>query len=172
MLVIGGDTGNDKDHRNMRQKKSRLRNVELLGGSCNICGTTDKLDIHHRWYDSEDAGTHSNHNAVLELIEKEPERFSCLCHRCNVFVGHLHASMNGGTYSSLLDEANKLMEGRKSHSDEILTAGHALKREVKCVMCDNMVVVRGRHKKKFCSKECIAEKQAGSQQEATAVPVA
>ena len=154
MLVVGGDTGDDKDRRNMRQKESRLRNVKLLGGSCNICGTTDKLDIHHSWYVSEDAGTHSNHNAMRELIEKEPERFALLCHRCNVFVGHVHTSMNDGTYSNLLDEANKLMEGRKSHSGEIFTAGHALKREVKCVACANMIVVRGRHRKKFCSKEC------------------
>ena len=74
MPVVGGDTGDDQDHRNVRQKKSRLRNVELLGWSCNICGTTDKLEIHHRWYDNEDAGTHSNHNAVRELIEKKTRK--------------------------------------------------------------------------------------------------
>ena len=165
MLVVGRDTGDDQDHRSVRQKKSRLRNVELLGWSCNICGTTDKLEIHHRWYDNEDAGTHSNHNAVRELIEKEPERFACLCHRCNVFVGHVHASMKGGTYPSLLDEAKKLMEGRKSHSGEILTARHALKRQVKCVACGNVVVVRGRHQKKFCSKECILKDRREARKE-------
>ena len=148
-------TGKIRVSRNVRQREKRLRNVEMLGQSCSICGTTEKLEIHHSWYDDGDAGTHSNHDAVRKLLEKEPDRFACLCHRCNVLVGHIHASMRDGTHANLTDEVDRMVEGRKNHSGEILTAGRVLTRQVKCASCDNMISVRGQHQKKFCSKECV-----------------
>ena len=149
------DTEGINARRRALQKEKRLRNVELLGKECSICGATEKLEVHHRWYDGDDAGTHSNHQFMRELIESEPGRFACLCHRCNTFVGHVHASMKDNTYDMLIDEADKVVKGRKNHSADILTARHALGKQVKCTACDNVIVVRGNHQKKFCSKECI-----------------
>lgn len=143
-----------KTQRNANRRERQLRNINLLGGRCRICNASEKLEVHHRWYTSADKGTHGEHDSMKNLIEMEPKRFACLCHRCNVLVGHIYKNKVNKTYDILIDEAEKMMEGRKNYSDDILTQRHALKRQIKCAVCEKIMSVNGRHLKKFCSSEC------------------
>ena len=140
--------------RNANRRELQLRNINLLGGRCRICNTSEKLEVHHRWYTSADKGTHGEHDSMKNLIKMEPKRFACLCHRCNVFVGHIYKNIVNKTYDILIDEAEKMMEGRENYSDDTLTQRHVLKRQIKCAVCEKIMSVSGRHPKKFCSSEC------------------
>lgn len=143
-----------KIKRNKKRRELHANNIRLLGGRCSICNTTEKIEIHHRWYLDEDKGTHHGHMAMNALIKKQPERFSCLCRRCNTVVGHVCNSIMNSTFDALINEAHQMTENRKINSGDILTQKHVLKRNMKCPICGKMMAVRGMHQKKFCSREC------------------
>ena len=124
--------------------------IERLGGKCQVCYSTKTLQVNHRWYVPEDKGTGGKWKKILELYEKNPKRFSCLCPRCNRLSGAIITVKNdpAGLYKRFMDEVSKMIEGRKcsSLSYQILS-----KRQYKdCVICSKRIEGRG----KTCSEEC------------------
>ena len=124
--------------------------IERLGGKCQVCSSTKMLQVNHRWYVSEDQGTGGKWKRILELYEKEPDRFSCLCSRCNRLSGQIIRVKNepAGIYNRLMNEVSKMAEGRQHSplSYQILS-----KRRYKdCFICGRQIEGKG----KTCSEEC------------------
>ena len=124
--------------------------IQRLGGRCQVCSSTESLQVHHRWYVAEDRGTGGKWKRILELYEKEPGRFSCLCSRCNRLSGHIVNVKNNSaeTYERLMEEVSKMAEGRKDSpvSHQILL----MRLHNYCVVCNKQIDGRG----KTCGKEC------------------
>lgn len=139
----------------IEQKEARLKNIKRLGGKCHICNTTEKLEVHHRWYIDEDRATRSNHKIIENLITKQPKRFACLCRTCNTLVGHVSNSMKNGIYDKLILEAQKMAKGRTLHKNSIHTQRMRVpERQKRCAECSNLFNVSGKHGQKFCSDKC------------------
>lgn len=124
--------------------------IELLGGKCKVCNSTENLHVNHRWYVAEDKGTGGKWKKILALYEKNPKRFSCLCSRHNQLAGALCAVINNPAdiYELFMDEVSKMVEGRKNSSVSYHTL--SLRLHNQCVICNKQINGKG----KTCSKEC------------------
>lgn len=124
--------------------------IEQLGGKCQVCYSIKNLHVNHRWYVPEDRGTSGKWKKILELYEKNPKRFSCLCSRCNRLSGAIITVINdpAGTYERFMDEVSKMAEGRKHSPLPYQTV--SMQQYNHCVVCNEQIEGKG----KTCSKEC------------------
>lgn len=71
-------------YKNLRQKV-----IENLGGKCQDCGTTEKLQLHHRYYAKDSIRPKVHNEAGNQTVRRvkeaiaHPERFSLLCLSCH-----------------------------------------------------------------------------------------
>lgn len=77
-----------------RNRQHKLQAVELLGGSCQLCGFNDfpeALDFHHIDPTKKDPKFHQSSNWGMVRMRKELERCALLCANCHrgVHAGHL-----------------------------------------------------------------------------------
>ena len=72
-----------------RTCERRRQAIESLGGTCYVCGSKIRLELHHLLYDDEWNGKHQGWNIwrrTVKEVEQHPERFRALCHFCHKVV--------------------------------------------------------------------------------------
>jgi hypothetical protein len=59
--------------------------IVLLGGKCRACGSTNKLEFHHRYY-AEDSVKDGHALARLLEAQRHPKRFALFCKDCHNLI--------------------------------------------------------------------------------------
>jgi|SRR5436190_1865530 len=80
----------DKQRKFQREWQAKRRQEYLAGKSCEECGTTDNLNLHHR--DPEEKITHRVWSWTQARREAELEKCIVLCHLCHM---RLHKMKHG-----------------------------------------------------------------------------
>lgn len=76
-------------------RKRKQQYINMLGGKCSICGTTEQLQFHHVNRNTKDLAISRLMNFSKEIVEKELNKCILLCKRC-----HTNVHKNDGTWIS------------------------------------------------------------------------
>lgn len=108
-----------------RGRAAQERMIDLLGGRCSICETTDlkQRHIHHMWYYPQGDAIYDNykkipglyHMKLLPLVEREPDRFMLLCQSCHYAVGKLEATHKHSNLDRFIDVVGRMDAERAVH---------------------------------------------------------
>lgn len=105
-------------------KKYRKKVALLLGNRCYICRKPfgKNFHFHHIEYRKGEL-KHSNfkssyhYNAyVLPIIERLPDKFSLLCHKCHRFLGFLQVIKDTGRFERLVDLSRRSRINNKENN--------------------------------------------------------
>ena len=121
---------------------------ELLGGKCIICNSTSRLNIHHLGYIHGD--TREAHN-IKRNIDKDPNRFTCLCYLCNMSIEWYYDIYK----TNSLDTAKMLLEQMKPYRANGIKRDDVKAPKRYCEEC-NILLTNPRHTKRCGSKKCHA----------------
>ena len=88
--------------KNLRLKIRKIA-VKLTGKECHFCNTTEKLHLHHLWYEPDSVKSNATGSTTERIREaiRNPERFVLLCISCHSKLTAQYISLNTRSLNEL-----------------------------------------------------------------------